>query len=114
MHVDVVPDRKILREALVEAGVGVLDAAERLVGKDDPEPKSVVSGIPFPDLDLVVSVQQLDQRRQIEARRPATDDREPQSGLRGPQLFSRSRNRWSLPVAVRGNASANSIARGYL
>ncbi len=41
----------------------MLDAAERLVGKDDPEPKSVVCSITFPDLDLVVWVQKLDQRR---------------------------------------------------
>src|SRR6266446_6613571 len=114
MHVDVVPDRKILREALVKGGVSMLDAAERLVGKDDPEPESVVCGISLPNLDMVFGVQQLDQRRQIEPRGPATDDRETQSRLRGPQLFSRSRNRCSLPVAVRGKASANSIARGYL
>jgi hypothetical protein len=65
MHIDVVPDRKVLREALVERGVGILDAAERLVGKDDPEPKSVVCSISFPDLDLVAGVEQLDQRRQV-------------------------------------------------
>jgi len=63
MHVDVVPDRKVLREALVESSVGVLDAAERLVGKDDPEPEGFVCGISLPDLDLVVWVQQLDQCR---------------------------------------------------
>jgi hypothetical protein len=114
VHVDVVPDRKVLREALIEGGIGILDAAESLVGKDDPEPKSVVCGISLPDLDLVVGVEQLDQRRQVQPSRPTADDRELQSRLRAPQLFSRSRNRWSLPVAVRGNASANSIARGYL
>src|SRR5260370_40499376 len=114
MHVEVVPDRKILREAPVKGGVSMLDAAECLVGKDDPEPESVVCGISLPNLDLVVGVQQLDQRRQIESRRPATDDREPQSRPRGLQLFSRSPNRCSLPVAVRGNASANSIARAHL
>jgi hypothetical protein len=65
MHIDVVPDGKVLREALEESGVGMLDAAERLVGKDDPEPESVVRSISLPDLDLVVGVQQLDQRRQV-------------------------------------------------
>ena len=92
----------------------MLDAAERLVGKDDAEPKSVVCSISLPDLDLVVWVQKLDQRRQVEARRPAADDRELEYRLRDPQLLSRSRNRCSLPVAVRGSSSANSIARGYL
>src|SRR6266702_8099287 len=91
----------------------MLYAAERLVGKDDAEPKSVVCSISLPDLDLVVWVQKLDQRRQVEARRPAADDRELEYRLRDPQLLSRSRNRCSLPVAVRGSASANSIARGY-
>ncbi|HEX9099810.1 MAG TPA: hypothetical protein VF956_10025 [Candidatus Dormibacteraeota bacterium] len=62
MHIDVVPDRKVLRESLIESGVGILDAAERLVGKDDPEPEGLVSGISLPDLDLVVWVQQLDER----------------------------------------------------
>jgi hypothetical protein len=114
MNIDVVPDRKVLREALVEGGVGILDAAERLVGKYDPEPKSVVSSIAFPDLDLVAWIQQLDQRRQVEPRRPPADDREFECRPRDLQLLSRSRKRCSFPVAVRGNASANSIARGYL
>jgi hypothetical protein len=60
VHVDVVPDRKVFREPFVEARVGVLDAAECLVGKDDPEPKCVVRGISLPDLDLVLRVQQLE------------------------------------------------------
>jgi hypothetical protein len=92
----------------------VLDACERLVGKDDAEPKSVIWSISLPDLDLVARVQQLDQRREIKARRPTTDDRELECRRRDPQLLSRSRNRCSLPVAVRGSASTNSIARGYL
>jgi hypothetical protein len=114
VDVDVVPDREVLREPLVKGRVCILDAPQRLVGKDDPEPEGVVSGISFPDLDLMVWVQQLDQRRQIEPRRPAADDRELECRLRVRQLLSRSRNRCSLPVAVRGRASANSIARGYL
>ena len=114
VHVDVVPDCKVLREPLIKGGVGVFDATERLVGKDDAEPERVVRGVSFPDLYLVVGVQELDQRRQVEPRRPATDDRDLEVRLRGPQLVARSRNRCSLPVAVRGSASANSIARGYL
>jgi len=87
MHVDVVPDREVLRKPLVESSVSIFDAAERLVGKDDPEPKGVVCSIALPDLDLVVWVQQLDQRRQIEPRRATTDDREFECRLRGPSSF---------------------------
>ena len=114
MDVDVVPDRKILGESVVEGGVRMLDATERLVGEDDAETECIVRRVSLPDLDLVLRVQELEQRRQIKPRRPATDDRDAESSLRGPQLLSRSRNRCSLPVAVRGRASANSIARGYL
>ena len=114
MDVDVVPDRKILGESVVEGGVRMLDATERLVGEDDAETECIVRRVSLPDVDLVLRVQELEQRRQIKPRRPATDDRDAESSLRGPQLLSRSRNRCSLPVAVRGRASANSIARGYL
>ena len=114
MHVDVVPGRKILGEPLLERGVGVLDASEGLVRKDDTKPKGVVGGISLPDLDFVLRVEQLDQRRQVQPCRPAADDRDAERLARGPQLPSRSRNLWSLPVAVRGSPSANSIARGYL
>jgi hypothetical protein len=76
VHVDVVPRRKVFGEPLIESRVGVLDATESFVGKDDTEPKRVVSGVSLPDLDLVVRVQQLDQRRQVEPRRPAADDRD--------------------------------------
>jgi hypothetical protein len=76
VNVDVVPGREILGEPFIECGVGVLDASQRLVGKDDPEPKGVVCGVSLPDLDLVVRVEQLDQRRQVESSRPAADDRD--------------------------------------
>jgi hypothetical protein len=76
VHIDVVPGRKVSVEALIESGVSVLDTAESLVGKDDAEPKCVVSRVSLPDLDLVLRVQQLDQRRQVEPCRPAADDRD--------------------------------------
>jgi len=76
MHVDVVPDCEVLGEPFIKRGVGVLDASKGLVGKDDAESKSVVRGISLPDFDLVIWIQQLDQRRQVEARRPAADDRD--------------------------------------
>jgi hypothetical protein len=84
MHVDVVPDCEVLGEPFVKRGVRVLDPSERLVGEDDAEPKSVVRGISLPYLDLVLRVQQLDQRRQVEPRRPAADDRDAERPLRGP------------------------------
>ena len=114
MHVDVVPCRKVFGESLIESSIGVLDASESLVRKDDAEPERVVCRISLPDLDLVPRVEQLDQGRQVQPGGPAADDRDAERLLRGPQLPSRSRNRCSLPVAVRGNPSANSIARGYL
>jgi hypothetical protein len=76
VHVDVVPGGKVFGELLIESSVGVLDAAESFVGKDDTEPKRVVRGVPLPDLDLVLRVQELDQRRQVEPRGPAADDRD--------------------------------------
>jgi hypothetical protein len=76
VHVDVIPGRKVLGKPLVESRVGVLDASKSLVGKDDTEPKRVVSCVSLPDLDLVLRVQQLDQRRQVEPRGPAADDRD--------------------------------------
>src|SRR5258708_39583608 len=76
VHIDVIPRRKVFGESLIEGGVRVLDASECLVGKDDPEPKRVVRGVALPDLDLVLRVQQLDQRRELKPRRPAADDRD--------------------------------------
>jgi hypothetical protein len=114
MHVNVVPDRKIPGELLKEARVGLLNAAEGLVREDDTESEGVVWGIPFPDLDQVARVEELDQRRQVETRGPASDDCDIEREVRGLQLPSRSRKRCSFPVAVLGSASANSMRRGYL
>jgi len=114
MHIDVVPGRKVPGEPFVESRVGMLDASKRLVRKDDPESKGVIRGISLPNLDLVLRVEELDKRRKVEPGRPAADDREVEGRPRGAQLLSRSLNRCSLPVAVRGSVSENSIARGYL
>src|SRR5438132_1540260 len=114
VNVDVVPDRKVFGEPLVESRVRVFDSSERLVREHDPEPERVVCCIPFPDLDPGAPVQKLDQCRQVEPCRPPADDRDVQRTPRGRQLPSRSRKRCNLPVAVRGSSLANSIARGYL
>ncbi|GAC1642321.1 MAG: hypothetical protein NVS9B11_10660 [Candidatus Dormibacteraceae bacterium] len=65
VHVDVIPDRKVPCEPLVESGVGLLYAAKSLVREDDTEPKCVVGRIPLPDLDLVVTIEELDQGGQV-------------------------------------------------
>jgi hypothetical protein len=114
VHVDVIPDRKVPCEPLVESGVGLFNAAKRLVREDDTEPEGVVGRVPLPDVDPVARVEELDQGGQIQTRRPTSDDCDVERRVRGCQLPSRSRNRCSLPVAVRGSASANSITRGYL
>jgi hypothetical protein len=114
VHVDVIPDREVPGEQLVESGVGLLNAAKSLVGEDDAETEGVVGRVPLPDLDPMVRVQELDKGRQVKTRRTAPDDGDVERRVRGRQLPSRSRNRCSLPVAVRGSASANSITRGYL
>jgi hypothetical protein len=114
VHVDVVPDCKVPCEPFVEGCVGVFYAAQRLVREDDTEPECVVGSVPLPDLDLVVRVEKLNQGREVKSRGPASDDGDIEGRARGGQLPSRSRKRCSLPVAVRGSASANSITRGYL
>src|SRR5258708_35346982 len=98
VHVDVVPRRKVFGESLIEGGVRVLDASECLVGKDDPEPKRVVRGVPLPYLDLLLRVQQLDQGPEAKPRGPTADDRDAEGLLRGAQLPSTRRNRCTLPV----------------
>jgi hypothetical protein len=114
VHVDVIPDRKVLSEPLIESSVGLLDAAKRLIREDDAEPERIVDSVPLPDLDPVVWVEEFDQGGQVQTRRPASDDRDVERRVRGRQLPSRSRNRCNFPVAVRGSVSANSITRGYL
>jgi hypothetical protein len=114
VHVDVIPDRKVPSEPFVEGGVSLFYATQRLVGEDDTEPEGVVGSVPLPDLDLVLRVEELYQGREVESRGPTADDSDIEGRARGGQLPSRSRNRCSLPVAVRGSTFANSMARGYL
>ncbi len=57
--------------------VGVLDAAEGLVGEHHPEAERVVGRIPLPDPDLGVRTQLLGERGEIQPARPAAHHRDP-------------------------------------
>jgi len=61
----------------------VLDADQRLVREHNTKPKRVVHRISLPDLDPVVWVEELYERREIQACRPRADDRDLKSRLRG-------------------------------
>jgi hypothetical protein len=65
VHVDVIPDRKVPCKPSIEIRVGLLDAAEGLVGEDDAESKGVLGRVLLPDLDAVVRVEELDQGCQV-------------------------------------------------
>jgi hypothetical protein len=65
VDVDVVPDREIPREPLVERGVRLLDSTQSFVREHNTKPKRVVGSISLPDLDPVVGVEELYERRQI-------------------------------------------------
>ena len=65
----------------VDRRVGVLDAAERLVGEHHPEAERVVRGVALPHGDLVVGAglpgELLAERAEVEPTRPAPDHRDP-------------------------------------
>ena len=65
VHIDVIPDCEVLGEPLIEGGVGVLDADQCLVREDNTKPKRVVHRVSLPDLDPLVWVEELYERRQI-------------------------------------------------
>ena len=75
MDVDVVPSRELARHRLVDRRVGMLDAAERLIGEDHAEPEGVVVGVALPHRDLVARVELLGERREVQSARPAPDNR---------------------------------------
>lgn len=72
--VDVVPPDELLLERAVDRGVGVFDAAERLVGEDDAEAEGVVGGVALPEGDLALRAEPLEQRRGVEPAGAAADD----------------------------------------
>ncbi len=75
VDVDVIPPGELARHRIMNRGVGVLDAAERLIGEDHTEPEGVVVGVALPHLDLVAGIELLGERREVESARPAPDNR---------------------------------------
>jgi enamine deaminase RidA (YjgF/YER057c/UK114 family) len=58
------------------SAIGVLDAAEGLVGEHDPEAEGVVGGVALGDGDLVPGVELLGERREVQAAGTAAKDRD--------------------------------------
>jgi hypothetical protein len=74
VHVDVVPAGELALEPGADHRVGVLDAAEGLVGEDHAEAEGVVGGVALPDRDPVLRAELLGQRGEVEPAGAATDD----------------------------------------
>ncbi len=74
--VDVVPAGEVPLQGRVDRGVGVLDAAEGLVGEDHSEAEGVVGGVAFPDGDLTVGAETFQQGGGVQTARAAADDRD--------------------------------------
>ena len=77
VHVDVVPARELALHLPVDAGVGVLDAAERLVGEDDTEAEGVIGRIALPDCDVGSGQQLARQGGEVQPARAAASNRDP-------------------------------------
>ena len=86
VHVDVVPDGELLLHQGVHDGIGVLDAAQGLIGEDDSEAEGVVCGIAFPHRDVVIRTQLLGQRGKVQAARSSADDSDAHGFLLGSIL----------------------------
>jgi hypothetical protein len=74
--VDIVPAGELVPHRVEDRGVGMLDAAERLVGEHESEDEGVVRGVALPYGDLVPGVQLLGQRREVQAGGGATGYRD--------------------------------------
>ncbi|GAA3156755.1 hypothetical protein GCM10017687_88430 [Streptomyces echinatus] len=74
-YVDVVPADEVTLKGLVHDGVGVLDAAERLVGEDHAEAEGHVGGVALPDGDLPRGVESFEQGGGVEPAGATADDR---------------------------------------
>lgn len=76
VHVDVVPPGELAAHGREDLPIGVLDAAEGLIGEHDPETEGVVGGVTFGDRDLVPRVQLLGERREVQAAGTTAKDRD--------------------------------------
>lgn len=78
--VDGVPADELTAEGTVDLGVGVLDAAEGLVGEDDAEAEGVVGGVALVNGDRAGGVEPLEEGGGVEPAGPAADDRDAPHG----------------------------------
>src|SRR6266516_5895883 len=92
VDVDVVPAGELPLHAGIDRRVGVLDAAQRLVGEHHAEAEGVVGGVALPHRDLVCRVELLGERCEVEAAGAATDHRDPH--LAASRLPSSSGATW--------------------
>ena len=74
MHVDVVPAGELAAHPREDLRIGVLDAAEGLVGEHHPEAERVVGRVPLPHRDVVAGVQLPGQGREVQAAGAAAED----------------------------------------
>jgi len=77
VHVNVVPAGELVAHGLEDLEVGVLDAAQGLVGEDHAEAERVVGGVALPDGDVMPGVELFGQRREVQPARAAAQDRDP-------------------------------------
>src|SRR6266481_3933925 len=72
VHVDVVPAGELALHLAINAGVSVLDTAERLVGEDNTKAERVIGRVPLPDRELGSRKQLARQRGEVQASWAAT------------------------------------------
>ncbi len=83
VDVDVVPAGELPLHAGIDRRVGVLDAAQRLVGEHDAEAERVVGGVPLPDGYLVARAELPGEGGEIQPARAAAHDRDPHAASLG-------------------------------
>jgi len=74
VHVDVVPAGEVPLHGREHGGVGVLDAAKRLVGEHHAEAERVAGRVPLPEVHLMAGIELFDQRGEVEPARPPAED----------------------------------------
>ena len=89
VHVDVVPAGELAPHGGEDLLVGVLDAAEGLVGEHHPEAERVVGGVALPDGDVVPGVQLLGEGCEVQAAGPAAEDSDAHGAIVCRKLYDR-------------------------